>query len=648
VSEVSAGGRSKAAVRVKARLVKMLQNPRTAYRAKRLASVQSHAALRAFTTAQRFEGFVNEYSRGDELGINPEHRRQLLSYYTHLRQHIPTLPLQPVISVVVPVYRPDPGYLREALVSVALQTYPHWEVCIVDDASADPEVTAVIAEFAAEHPDQVKVVVNDTNLHISGASNAGLQVATGEYVTLLDHDDRLYPHALAEVVRSINSTLAATGTAPQILYSDEKVIGPDGEHLHDSFNKPGWSPFLHMSVNYTTHLSVYSRELLDRIDGFRVGFEGAQDHDLMLRAVAAADTDVVHIPILLYQWRSHPQSTAGTGDAKPYAWDAGMRAVAEICEQMGRPVTVTMDESTGHYRLAFDLPDPRPRVSLVIPSKDSTEYLGMCINSVRRESTYPDIEIVVVDNGSTLDEVLDFYRELERTDPDIKIVSDPGYFNFARLNNVGAAAATGEYLVLLNNDTEVVTPDWVEQMLMYAQFPEIGAVGARLLYPDGSIQHGGIVGIGAHIADHTGWHSRPEDRMYLDMVNTVHEALAVTAAAMMIRASTFSELGGFHESVVPNGFGDVDLCLRLRAAGLTNIYTPYATLIHHESITRKRNIEVAEIQYMRSNWGMELLNDPYLNPNLNRSGQYTPDLNITQPDIEAVLFADWLAKGKIG
>lgn len=638
---------SKLAARTKARLVKMLQNPRTAERAKKFASVQSHAVERVFSTAQRFEGFVNEYSRGDALPINPEHRRQLLSYYDHLRAHIPTLARQPMISVLVPVYRPDPRYLREALMSVALQTYPNWQLCIADDASADPDVTAVIEEFASRYPDRVKVKVNSTNLHISGASNAALELATGEFVTLLDHDDRLYPHALAEVVRAINSVADDTGTPPQVLYSDEKVVGPDGEHLHDTFNKPGWSPFLHLSVNYTTHLSVYSRELLERIGGFRVGFEGAQDHDLMLRAVAAADTDVVAIPIVLYQWRSHPQSTAGTDDAKPYAWEAGMRAVREACEAQGRPVVVTMDESTGHYRLAFALPDPLPRISLVIPSKDSTEFLHTCIDSVRNVSTYPDIEIVVVDNGSTLPEVLEYYEHLRKTDPCLQIVSDPDYFNFARLNNEGVSAATGEYVVLLNNDTEVITADWLQQMLMYAQFSEVGAVGARLLYPDGTVQHGGIVGIGAHIADHTGWHSRPEDRMYLDMVNTVHEAMAVTAAAMMIRRDTYLQVGGLHESVVPNGFGDVDMCLRLRERGYTNVYTPYATLIHHESITRKRNIEVAEIQYMRSRWGTQLLNDPYLNPNLNRSGQYTPDTNITQPDVASVLFSDWLTRGEI-
>lgn len=646
-SEVPLADRPGPAAKVKRRLAQMLANPQAGDRARRLAVTQTEWAFKALESAQRVEGFVNEYAYSDAPVINPEHRRQLLSYYAHLHAHVATLPRQPLISVLVPVYRPAPAYLREALVSVALQTYDNWEVCIADDASDDPAVTAVIEQFVAEHPDRVRVVVHEVNQHISAASNSALALASGEYVTLLDHDDRLYPHALGEMVRAINDVEEASGAAPEILYSDEKVVGSDGGHLYDTFNKPGWSPFLHMSVNYTTHLSVYSTSLLRGIGGFRIGFEGAQDHDLMLRAVAAAQTDVVAVPILMYQWRSHPMSTAGDEGAKPYAWNNGMRAVTEACEQRGRPVSVTMDERTGHYRLHFELPEPRPKVSLVIPSKDSTEFLGACVASVRGLSTYPDIEIVIVDNGSTLPEVLEYYRQLQATDKGVRVVYDDGYFNFARLNNVGARAATGEFLVLLNNDTEVVTPDWIEQMLMLAQFPEIGAVGAKLLYPDGTVQHGGIVGIGAYIADHSGWRSKPEDRMYLDMVDTVHECLAVTAAALMVRAEVFWEVDGLQERHVPNGFGDVDFCLRLRERGYTNIYTPYATLIHHESITRKRNVEVAEMQYMRRRWGAQLLNDPYLNANLGRSGQYVADGQVTQPDIQSELFAEWLAQGSI-
>lgn len=646
-SEVPLAERPGTVAKVKRRVARALANPKAAERARKVAVAQTLWAFKALESAQRVEGFVNEYAYTDTPVINPEHRKQLLRYYDHLRAHVAMLPRQPVISVLVPVYRPAPEYLREALVSVALQTYDRWEVCIADDASDDPAVTAVIEEFAASHPGQVRVAVHDHNQHISAASNTALSLATGEFVTLLDHDDRLYPHALAEVVRALNDVAEDTGEAPEIMYTDEKVVGPAGDHLYDTFNKPGWSPFLHMSVNYTTHLSVYRTELLRGIEGFRLGFEGAQDHDLMLRAVEAAQTDVLAVPILMYQWRSHPLSTAGDDGAKPYAWNNGMKAVAEACQRRGRPAEVTIDEKTGHYRLHFELPQPRPRVSLVIPSKDSTEFLGACIASVRGASTYPDIEIVVVDNGSSLPEVSQYYRLLEETDPDVRIVYDDGYFNFARLNNAGAQAATGEYLVLLNNDTEVVTPNWLEEMMMYAQFPEIGAVGAKLLYPDGTVQHGGIVGAGPYIADHSGWRAAPEDHMYLDMVDTVHEALAVTAAAMMVRAEVYHEVGGLQERHVPNGFGDVDFCLRLREQGYTNIYTPYATLIHHESITRKRNVEVAEMQYMRKRWGAQLLNDPYLNANLARSGQYTPDANVTQPDIHPALFAEWLTHGSI-
>lgn len=646
-SEVPLSERPGTAAKVKRGVAKMLANPKTAQRARKVAVTQTEWAFKALESAQRVEGFVNEYAFSDSPVINPEHREQLLRYYAHLRAHIATLPLQPLISVLVPVYRPAPEYLREALVSVALQTYDNWEVCIADDASADPAVTAVLEQFAAEHPGKVSIAVHETNQHISAASNTALALASGEFVTLLDHDDRLYPHALGEVVRAINDTVDTTGTAPEIIYTDEKVVGADGTHLYDIFNKPGWSPFLHLSVNYTTHLSVYATELLRSIGGFRVGYEGAQDHDLMLRAVEGASTDVLAVPIVMYQWRSHPLSTAGDDGAKPYAWNNGIKAVTEACERRGRPAQVTIDERTGHYRLHFELPEPPPRVSLVIPSKDSTEFLGACIDSVRSLSTYPDVEIVIVDNGSTEPEVLAFYEQLEQTDAGVRIVYDGGYFNFARLNNVGARAATGTYLVLLNNDTEVVTPDWLEQMMMYAQFPEVGAVGAKLLYPDGTVQHGGIVGAGPYIADHSGWRSSPEDHMYLDMVDTVHECLAVTAAAMMVRADVYNDVGGLQERHVPNGFGDVDFCLRLRKRGYTNVYTPYATLIHHESVTRKRNVEAAETQYMRSQWGTELLNDPYLNANLARSGQYVPDGNVVQPDIQSELFAQWLNQGSI-
>ena len=577
-------------------------------------------------------------------------RRQhetLLRYYRFLGEHVRRYPIQPTFSIVVPVFRPNPAHLREALASVALQIYDRWQVCITDDASADPEVTAVITEFAARHPGKVAVAVHETNQHISAASNTALAMATGDYVALLDHDDRLYPQALAETVRTVNNVVAATGEQPEILYSDERVVGPEGEHLHDTFFKPGWSPLLHASVNYTTHLSVYRRDLLEKIGGFRVGYEGAQDHDLMLRAVESATTEVVSMPYTLYQWRAHASSTASDGENKSYAWDNGMKAVAEALSRQGRPAVVTRDDFTGHYRMAFELPDPLPRISVVIPTRNGVDLLRTAVGSLLARTTYPDFELVIVDNGSDDPAAFDYYDELTSGGADVRIVSDPDYFNFARLINAGVDAAEGEILFLLNNDTEVLTPDWAEQMLMYAQFDDVGAVGAKLLYPDGRVQHGGVVGAAAYVADHSGQFSRPEDHRYIDMVNTVHEALAVTAAAMMMRREVFVAAGGFNELDAPNAFGDVDLCLRLRRAGLVNVYTPYAEFTHYESATRLRNVELEERFSLRKRWAQELLNDPYLNVNLDRSGHYMPDLLAVQPEIDSELFRRWLAEERI-
>lgn len=628
---------------------RFLTRPGNVRRARRLADAQVRGAHKILGFAQRVDHYVRTQPDPDVDAIEL-HARMLRSYYEHLRKHVATLPLQPTISVLVPVYRPDPHYLRECLASIAVQAYPNWQACIVDDASGDPAVTSVIEEFRANYPDQVKVAVHDTNRHICASSNTALALADGEYVTMLDHDDRLYPQALAEVVKAINTQAALTGAEPEVMYSDERVVGPDGELLYNSWFKPGWSWYLHLSTNYTNHLTVYSRSLVMRIGGFREGYEGAQDHDLMLRAVDAADTDVLHIPLVLYQWRSHPNSTAGEerGDAKPYARINGMKAVAEAAARHGKQVTVDIDPFTDHYRLAFALPEPLPRVSVVIPTKDRPDLVRGCVNSIFTRSTYPDIEVVLVDNGSTDPRTLAYYDQLKASDHEVRVVRDGDYFNFARLNNVGARAASGEYLVLLNNDTEVVAPDWIEQMLMYAQFDDVGAVGAKLLYPDRRIQHAGIVGAGAHIADHTAATIPNEHHFLMDLPHVVHEAIAVTGAAVMVRAATYAEVGGLDEKFVPNGYGDVDFCLRLRERGLAIVYTPYAMLIHYESVSRRRNVELSETQYMRNKWGAELLNDPYLNPNLLRGGQYVQDIDLVQPEIDQGTFAGWLANGSTG
>jgi GT2 family glycosyltransferase len=635
--------RSRAKSAVKAALAR----PAIGTRVRRYAHFQRQSAARLLDASENFAESMNFHTRGGwDDGTSAAAVAQLTSYYRHLRDHVATLPLQPLISVLVPVYRPDPQYLREALTSIALQTYPNWQACITDDASDDAAVTEIIEDFRRRHPDRVRVAVHATNGHISETSNTCLGLAEGEFVALLDHDDRLCPNALGEVVKALNERLDSIGEIPQILYSDERVVGPAGEYEDVVFFKPGWSPFLHLGVNYTTHLSVYQRQLLAQIGGFRAGLEGAQDHDLMLRACEAAETSVAHIPMVLYQWRSHPASTADSLGAKPYALTNGITAVTQACERRNRPASVTLDPRTRHYRTSFALPEPLPLVSIVIPTKDSPDLLRTCLDSILSCSTYPKFEIVLVDNNSTDPRTLQLYQELQPR-PEVRVVEDPAYFNFARLINTGAAAATGEYLILLNNDTEVLTPDWIEQLLMYAQFPEVGAVGAKLLYPDGFLQHGGVVGSGKDIAHHAGIGQHDDDSFYFDYVQTPHETLAVTGAAMMVSAALFESVDGLDERYVPNAYGDVDLCLRFRSRGLANVYTPYAVLTHFESVTRRRNIELSEREYMRSTWGGALMTDPYVNPALVGAGSFSPERNLVTGEPGPGLFRRFLTAGSL-
>ena len=573
------------------------------------------------------------WSSVSDLGAQ---KRMLDAYYRHLEDHVKTLDYQPTISILMPVYKTPVQFLRQALASVAMQTYHNWELCIADDCSGDPSVQAVLDTFREAFPDRVHVKSHDVNRGIAAASNSALDLATGDYVALLDHDDRLYPNALAEVTRAINLELFREKKRPEILYSDERVIGEFGELRGDPFFKPDWSPLLHLSVNYTTHLAIYDRKLLVRIGGFRSGFEGSQDHDLMLRAVEHA-SDVVHIPHLLYQWRAHGGSTAGSLDAKPYASASGVKAVTEACARRGHPADVTFEPQTGHYRIDFRILDPAPMVSIVIPTRDGFEFLRRCVASIERLTDYPNFEIVLVDNGTTERAAEQFLQDLA-VSARATVVRDEGYFNFGRLCNVGVAAAQGEYVLLLNNDIEVLAAEWLKAMVGIAQLPEVGAVGAKLLYPDGHVQHGGVVGLGDVIAGHAGKGRSAQDQTYIHMVSTIHEVLAVTGACLLVSRADYDRVGGLDETWVPNAYGDVDLCLRLRELGLTNVYTPYAVLTHYESPTRGLNIEAFERGYMRDRWGRELLSDPYVNPNLHRSESYDVDRRFVVSEVPSAVF----------
>lgn len=547
--------------------------------------------------------------------------KRLNSYNSHLASLLETIAPLPKISILVPVYKTNHLYLREMLDSIQLQIYPNWELCIVDDASKDTALTSIIEAFCSKNPGKTHFRTHDVNLHISETSNTCLHLATGEYVVLLDHDDRLTPNALAEIVRVIYKE-----NNPDILYSDERIIDSQGAPDGPVYRKPGWSPYLHLSVNYTTHLSTYKRSLLQKIGGFRAGYEGAQDHDLMLRASEQTDRPIIHIPFCLYQWRSHEVSTAGSASAKPYAAKAGEKAVTDAMIRRGKPGAAIYDAALVNYRLHFDTPKDQPLVSIIIPSKDSSKILSTCLSSIFSKTIYQNFEIIISDNGSTEEATLALYEQYKADHPNrFQVLKTDRAFNFAAQTNDGARVATGRFLLLLNNDTEVITPNWLSELLMYAQFPDVGPVGCKLLYPDHTIQHAGVYGHDRMIANHGGYLLEKTDNVYRNYFNIVHECLAVTAACLMIEKQKYFAVGGLDEFHLPNGYGDVALCLELLKQGYKTIYTPHAELVHHESPSRGRSIEYYERIYMMRKYGQELLLDPYLNPCVQRSSRLDND-----------------------
>jgi GT2 family glycosyltransferase len=496
---------------------------------------------------------------------------------------------RPLVSIIIPVYNPQPHWLRDAIESVRAQYYDNWELCIADDASTKGGVRELLAEY--ENDPRIKVTFQRANGGISAASNAALALADGEYIALLDHDDELSPDALYQVVQRINERGEL-----DFIYSDEDKRDPNGA-LVSPFFKPDWSPDLEYSSNYVTHFSVYRRAMVESVGGFRTEFDGSQDYDLALRVTEQTER-IDHIRKVLYTWRMVPGSAASSLEAKPYAYTAAKRALSESLERRGIDAWVEDGATLGWYRIRYRIPGD-PLVSVIIPTRDRADLLAKCLDSLD-SSAYKRLEVIVVDNGSVEEETKTLFDSR-----DLKVVRDPGDFNFSRLVNAGAAAATGDYLLLLNNDVEAINEEWIEAMLEHAQRPEVGVVGARLLYPNGRPQHEGVaLGIGGTFAGHIDW------RNYLGLSQAIRNCSAVTAAAALTRRSVFDQLGGFDESFRV-AYGDVDYCLRARECGYMVVYTPYAELYHHESASRGSTNPPEDEKLARQRWGR--LTDPYYN-----------------------------------
>ncbi len=519
-----------------------------------------------------------------------------------------TFEYKPVISIVMPVYNVPEEYLVKAIASVKQQTYTRWELCICDDASTMEYIKPLLERYAKEDS-RIRVVFRNKNGGIVKASNEALRIAQGAYVGLLDNDDELTPDALYEVVKTLQEKKY------DLLYSDEDKLDMEGTRC-EPFFKPDWSPDLLLSINYVSHFGVYRRKLLNEINGFRDGFDGSQDYDLVLR-VTEKTPQIRHIPKILYHWRKIAGSTAENIQHKPYAMDSAKKALNDALKRRRIEGEVTDGLWLGSYRVKRIL-TAQPLVSIIIPFKDKKDVLQTCLESIFSKTTYKNFEIILVDNQSELFETQEYLKKISGN-PQVTILQFNKPFNYAAINNFAAQKARGEVLILLNNDTEVISPDWIEAMLENAQRPEVGAVGAKLLYPNNTLQHAGVLIGVSGIANHAFSRHNNLDHGYFGQVDVIRNYSAVTAACVMIRKVVFDEMGGLDEQNLAVAFNDVDFCLRLRAKGYLVVYTPYATLYHHESLSRGYDVDMKEVRYMQNKYA-ELIQsgDPYYNPNLTR------------------------------
>lgn len=521
---------------------------------------------------------------------------------------------EPLISVAVPAFRTPETFLIQMIESLLDQTYGNWELCIANGSPEDTVMKGVLDEYMKKDS-RIRVSELSENKGIAGNTNAALEMARGEFVGLLDHDDLLAPNALYEVARALDSdrTLDA-------VYTDEDKVTTELDEHFQPHLKPDFNLDLLRSNNYICHFFVVRCSVVEKAGGFRQEFDGAQDHDFIFRCVETAGK-VGHIPEILYHWRTHKASTADNPASKMYAFDAGKRAIEAHLERTGTAGVVTHTPDLGFFRVKYPV-QGSPLVSIIIPNKDEKETLKTCIESIQEKTEYDNYEIIIVENNSTTEEIFQYYKELSQ-DPRIRLLRWKKEFNYSAINNYGVSHAKGEYLLFLNNDVKVITPGWIKEMLGVCQRPEVGAVGVKLIYPDNTIQHAGcVIGIGG-IAGHM-FVDMPANRTgYLHKASILQDMSAVTAACMMMKKTVFEEAGGFTEKLSV-AFNDVDLCLKVRKNEKLIVYDPYVQLYHMESKTRGAEDSTEkirrfqkEIEYMRCQW-IDILKkgDPYYNKNL--------------------------------
>lgn len=520
----------------------------------------------------------------------------------------------PLISVAVPAYRTPEKFLAQMIDSLLAQTYGNWELCIANGSPEDSAMKKVLEEYTKKDS-RIRVSELTENKGIAGNTNAALEMAQGEFVGLLDHDDLLAPNALYEIVRALDEDRNLDA-----VYTDEDKVTTELDEHFQPHLKPDFNLDFLRSNNYICHFFVVRRSIVQKVGGFCQEFDGAQDHDFIFRCIETAEK-VGHIPEILYHWRTHKASTADNPASKMYAFDAGKRAIEAHLKRTGTEGIVSHTPDLGFFRVKYPV-QGQPLVSVIIPNKDEKETLKACIDSIREKTEYPNYEIIIVENNSTTDEIFQYYKELSQ-DSRIRLLRWKKEFNYSAINNYGVRHANGEYLLFLNNDVTVITPGWIKELLGVCQRPEVGAAGVKLIYPDNTIQHAGcVIGLGG-IAGHM-FVDMPANRTgYLHKASILQDMSAVTAACMMMKRTAFEEAGGFTEKLSV-AFNDVDLCLKVRKNHKLIVYDPYVQLYHMESKTRgaEDNKEKVrrfqeEIEYMRCQW-IDILKkgDPYYNKNL--------------------------------
>jgi len=522
---------------------------------------------------------------------------------------------KPKISIIMPVHNVEQIWLQKAIDSVINQLYDNWELCIADDASTKKHIKQTLESYSKRER-RIKVIFLNKNHGISGASNEALSLATGEFIGFLDHDDELSIDALYEYVKLLNRFPKA-----DLIYSDEDKIELNEKRV-EPFFKPDYSPFLLLCRNYIGHFCMVRKALIDEVGKFRPGYEGSQDYDLILRCIEKTGPErIFHIPKILYHWRKIPGSTAALTDAKRYAFDSAKKALLSYLNRNDIEGKVVEGRFSGSYRVKEKIINDY-KISIVIPFRDQAQVLRACLESIFNKTTYGNYDIVLVNNSSEQSETYE-YLNVVKDNPKIRIIEYNGAFNFSSINNYAVSKIESDYMIFLNNDTEIISKEWIEAMLEFGQRVDVGAVGALLYYPNDTIQHAGIIiGIGG-VAGHSHKYFKRKSHGYYGRIQEVHNLSAATAACMLTRRSVFEEVNGFDDNL-SHALNDVDYCLKIKEKGYMIVYTPYAELYHHESLSRgfedspeKQARFSKEVEYMREKWS-EVIDrgDPYYNNNL--------------------------------